>query len=368
MKKSDCEYFGKCKSCVLDLYYGEQICFKKAKIADFFSSLYTGEIKFFASDEFGFRSRCEFGFWHEGNDLFYTMNGDEKVKICINSCKIVDEKILNLMPNLLKFIKFSPNLKHKLFGCEFITTKDEILVVLLYHRNIDEIALDLENLSSNLNVNLIARSRKKRLVFGTDILNESLNINGDKFKYFISESSFIQPNRKINEKMIEFALNCVQNPKDLLEIYCGHGNFTIALGSKFNQILATEISKNSINLALENAKLNSVKNIDFLRMSAEELMSAFSGSREFRRLRDLNLAKFDFSHVLLDPPRAGCDKSVLSFISKIPNIIYISCNPMSLKRDLEILSNTHKIKKFAAFDQFAHTRHIESAVLLSKNE
>ena len=101
-------------------------------------------------------------------------------------------------------------------------------------------------------------------------------------------------------------------------------------------------------------------------MSAEELMSAFGKKREFRRLANLDLSKFDFSHVLIDPPRAGCDKSVLEFISGISSIIYISCNPITLKRDLEILSKTHEIANFAAFDQFAHTNHIESMVLLEK--
>lgn len=366
MKKENCEYFGSCQSCVLGIEYEEQICLKKAEISKLFGHLYTGEIKFFASDEFGFRSRSEFGFWHENDDLFYTMSGENKAKICINSCKIVDEKIANLMPNLIKHLKNDFLLKNKLFGCEFITTKNEICVILLYHKDIDEIASNLAKFSSNLGINLIARSRKKRLVFGSDILNENLSVNDREIQYLIAENSFIQPNRKINEKMLKFALNLVKNSSDLLELYCGHGNFTIALSSKFRQILATEISKSSISLALQNAKLNGVENIDFLRMSAEELMSAFGKKREFRRLANLDLSKFDFSHVLIDPPRAGCDKSVLEFISRISNIIYISCNPITLKRDLEILSKTHKIANFAAFDQFAHTNHIESMVLLEK--
>lgn len=366
MKKSDCKYFGKCKSCVLSGDYSEQISQKNVKFSEFFSEFFQGNFEFFASDEFGFRSRCEFGFWHEGNELFYTMSGENNEKIRISSCKIVDEKITKLMPSLIEYLKNNLDLKHKIFGCEFITTKGEICVILLYHRNIDEIACGLAKLSQDLGINLIARSYKKRLVFGKDILKEILNVGDKSIEYFIAESSFIQPNRKMNEKMLEFALKCVQNPEDLLELYCGYGNFTLFLASKFKQVLATEISKSSIALALQNAKLNNIKNIDFLRMSAEEFMSAINKQREFRRLANLNLDKFDFSHVLIDPPRAGCDRAVLEFISKIPNIIYISCNPITLKRDLSILSSSHEVSKFAFFDQFAHTNHIESAVLLKR--
>ena len=132
--------------------------------------------------------------------------------------------------------------------------------------------------------------------------------------------------------------------------------------------MATEISKISIANALKNCELNGVDNIKFLRMSAEELMSAFGREREFNRLRELDIFSYDFSHVLVDPPRAGLDERVINFIKNYENIIYISCSPQSLKRDLAQLALTHEAVKFAVFDQFANTAHIECGVLLrSKN-
>ena len=95
-------------------------------------------------------------------------------------------------------------------------------------------------------------------------------------------------------------------------------------------------------------------------------MSAFRGDREFNRLKGVELAGYNFSHVLVDPPRAGLSEEVTEFIKNYDNIIYISCNPATLRQNLKKLSITHEIVKFAIFDQFVNTTHIECGVLLRK--
>lgn len=154
--------------------------------------------------------------------------------------------------------------------------------------------------------------------------------------------------------------------RDLLELYCGHGNFTIPLAAKFNRVLASEISKSSIANARINCELNGVCNAQFVRLSADELMSAFARQREFERLKGIDIFGYDFSHVLIDPPRAGLEPSVIDFIKNFRNLIYISCNPQTLFENLRSLCATHEVQKFAIFDQFAHTAHIECGVLLRR--
>ncbi len=154
--------------------------------------------------------------------------------------------------------------------------------------------------------------------------------------------------------------------RDLLELYCGHGNFTIPLAAKFNRVLASEISKSSIANARINCELNGVCNAQFVRLSADELMSAFARRREFERLKGIDIFGYDFSHVLIDPPRAGLEPSVLGFIKNFQNLIYISCNPQTLFENLRSLCDTHEVQRFAIFDQFAHTSHIECGVLLRR--
>ncbi len=154
--------------------------------------------------------------------------------------------------------------------------------------------------------------------------------------------------------------------RDLLELYCGHGNFTIPLAAKFNRVLASEISKSSIANARVNCELNGVCNAQFVRLSADELMSAFARRREFERLKGIDIFSYDFSHVLIDPPRAGLEPSVIDFIKNFQNLIYISCNPQTLFENLRSLCVTHEVRRFAIFDQFAHTAHIECGVLLKR--
>ena len=154
--------------------------------------------------------------------------------------------------------------------------------------------------------------------------------------------------------------------RDLLELYCGHGNFTIPLAAKFNRVLASEISKSSIANARINCELNGVRNAQFVRLSADELMGAFAHRREFERLKGIDIFSYDFSHVLIDPPRAGLEPSVIDFIKNFRNLIYISCNPQTLFENLRSLCATHEVRRFAIFDQFAHTSHIECGVLLRR--
>jgi tRNA (uracil-5-)-methyltransferase len=170
-----------------------------------------------------------------------------------------------------------------------------------------------------------------------------------------------------NIKMIEWVLeNTSESSSDLCELYCGGGNFTIPLSTKFNKVLATEISKTSIKSALRNCSLNEIDNIEFIRMSAEEFTEALEFKRDFRRLKDVDLKSYDFDTIFMDPPRAGLDDITRDLGKDFNKIIYISCNPETLHRDLQELTKTHKIVRFALFDQFSYTNHIESGVVLEK--
>ncbi|WP_103576251.1 tRNA (uridine(54)-C5)-methyltransferase TrmA [Campylobacter concisus] len=366
----DCNYLKECGSCTLFTPYDEQILFKTDLVKQNFSEFYDGEFDVFGSNPKHYRTRAEFGIWHDGSELSYTMHASEKGKrIFIDECPKVCEQISSLMPSLLKSLQESEMLRTKLFGVEFISCKSGTLVTLLYHKKLDsEFEVEIKNLANKLNITILARSRGQKLLSGELNLIDELDVGGQIYKFSLSENAFIQPNKAVNEKMIAWAKECVQGGADLLELYCGHGNFTIPLSFKFKNVLATEISKSSIANALKNCELNRAENIKFLRMDADELMSAFAGVREFNRLKDINLSDFNFSHVLVDPPRAGLSESVINFIRNFKNIIYISCNPETLKENLNELTKSHKVIKFALFDQFANTHHIECGVLLEAKD
>ena len=370
----NCKYFGSCASCTLyDKNYDEQLNYKIAREKDRFSNLTTCDFDIIKSTPKNFRNRAEFRVWWEKDEqnnkdiLTYAMNDFNKEILKIDSCEIVNEDIKNLMPKLLTELEKSMILSFRLFAIEFlVSSTSDMLVTLIYHKKLEDEWINFaREIEQKLNIKIIGRSRKQKIVLSSDFINESLNINSKEFKFAYEENGFTQPNTSVNIKMIEWVLNNTKNSKkDLCELYCGGGNFTIPLSKKFNKVLATEISKTSIKSALRNCALNNIENIDFIRMSSEEFVEALNEVRAFNRLKNIDLKSYDFDTIFMDPPRSGLDDTTRALVKKFPNIIYISCNPETLHRDLEELLKTHKIVRFALFDQFVYSEHIECGVIL----
>ncbi len=370
-----CEYFGKCGSCKLyEMNYEQQLEYKIKREKQRFSNFTNIEFDIIKSEEENFRYRAEFRIWKNFDDgdnptISYAMTSFEKNTLEIDSCQIVSKQIQELMPVLLEKLQNDEEFRFKLYAIEFLnSTTQDMLVTLIYHKKLGENWIQkAKNLEEKLNIKIIGRSRKQKEVLSEDFINEELNIDGENFKFHYKEGGFTQPNTKVNVKMIEWVLKHLEkSDKDLCELYCGGGNFTIPLSKKFNKVLATEISKTSINSALENCKLNDIENIDFIRMSAEEFVEALGEKREFRRLKDVDLKSYNFDTIFVDPPRSGLDDTTRNLVKDYEKIIYISCNPETLHRDLQTLTKTHEIKNFALFDQFSYTEHIESGIVLQK--
>jgi tRNA (uracil-5-)-methyltransferase len=368
----NCKYFGSCGSCGLyGLKYFQQLKYKEDLVSKLLSPYYKDSLEVFDSLSSHYRARAEFRIWHSGERCDYAMGNITKDGVVnISECPKVIYAIESRMWRLLKEINSSQILKRKLFSIEFLaTTTDECLITMLYHRKLDddwiEIAKELEIL---LGCKIMGRSRKQKVVISDEYVVERLSIDSRNIVYKEYEGGFTQPNPNVNVKMIEWAISQAKkiDRGDLLESYCGLGNFTIPLSFYFDNVLATEVSKRSIYAAQNNCIQNSVDNISFARLSSEEMTKAINGIRKFTRLEGIDLNSYNFSTVLVDPPRAGLDNDTIELISNIEYIIYISCNPKTLARDLEILSKTHQVDKVAIFDQFPYTPHIESGVFLKK--
>ena len=321
----------------------------------------------------GFRMRAEFRMWHEGDDLSYVMyrKGEPKTPVTIEQFPIACERIQSLMPLLLTQLKKTTELREKLFQVEFLSTlAGDTLVTLIYHRKLgDSWEAVAAQLATQFDIQIIGRSRKQKLVLDRDYVDENLPIKGRQYLYRQYEQAFTQPNARVNIRMIEWACECAENLNgDLLELYCGNGNFTLPLAKHFNQVIATELSKPSVRAARVNLESNSIDNVQVIRLSAEEVSQALGGERVFRRLADLPqpLENYDLKTVFVDPPRAGLDAHTEKMVSNFDSIIYISCNPETLAGNLQTLSQSHTIEKFALFDQFPYTDHMECGVFLTK--
>lgn len=368
-----CKHFGSCGSCGLyALTYEEELKQKETSVSGLLTPFYSEKLEVFDSPSSHYRARSEFRIWHEGERCDYAMgNATKDGAINIAECPKVIEAIEKRMWKLLEKINVSQEvLKRKLFAVEFLaTTTDECLITMLYHRKLDDVwSEEAKRLEVELHCKVMGRSRKQKVILSDEFVTEKLEIDDKTVQYVQYESGFTQPNPVVNVKMIEWAIRQAKSVGygDFLESYCGLGNFTLPLSHYFNKVLATEISKRSIHAALENCALNGIENITFVRLASEEMTEALNGVREFSRLKEIDLESYDFSTVLVDPPRAGLDEGTIALISNIEYIIYISCNPETLARDMETLIQTHDVKEAAIYDQFPHTSHVESGVFLRK--
>ena len=367
-----CEHFGTCGSCsVFELSYEQELREKKERVLTLLSPFGVKDLEVFSASDAHYRARSEFKIWHDDNGAHYAMSRlTQKGAFNLVECPKVIEPITKRMKPLLEKINSSEVLKHRLFAVEFLaTTTDESLITMIYHRKLEsDWEAEAKELERLLSAKIMGRSRKQKVILSDEFVTESLYIDGKSYLYRHYESGFTQPNPAVNIQMIEWAIKQAKKVEggDFLESYCGLGNFTIPLSRYFDKVLATEISKRSIYAAKENCELNGVENIAFIRLASEEMTQALNKEREFTRLKDVDLDAYNFSTVLVDPPRAGLDIDTIKLISNIENIIYISCNPETLARDLVELSKTHNIEESAIYDQFPHTHHIESGVFLHK--
>ena len=351
--------------------YLQQLQTKKLRLQALLSEFNAPEPQVFASAEQHYRLRAEFRLWREGDQRFYAMfaPGDNRTPIFVENFPIASERINQLMPRLKEAWSNNQALSERLFQVEFLTTlSGEALITLCYHRPLDEAwQVVAEQLAADLQVSIIGRSRGKRTVIGRDYVTEELTVGGRVFTYRQPEGAFTQPNGAVNTHMLNWAYETLgEQENDLLELYCGNGNFTLPLSTRVPKVLATEISKSSVNAALANLADNQIDNIELVRLSAEELTQALNGVREFRRLANIDLDNYKFGTVFVDPPRAGMDSDTCELVRRFDRVLYISCNPETLAQNIRQLSDTHRIVKCALFDQFPWTDHMESGVLLKR--
>lgn len=357
--------------------YSSQLEQKTQNIVDLFAKFDLPTFEIFTSEPLNYRQRAEFRLWHQDDDLYYIMfDSKTKQKFRVDDFPVASILINQAMLELRLAILNKPILRHRLFQVDFLSTlSGELLISLLYHKQLDEqwqqqataLQAQLKSILAINSLGIIGRARKQKIIIEHDFVYEKLTVADTTFTYQQVENSFTQPNATVNEKMLLWAQQVTDNQHgDLIELYCGNGNFSIALAQNFDRVLGTEISKTSVHSAQTNINVNNINNIDIVRMSSEDFSQAMNGERQFRRLEGFDLTAYKYDTVLVDPPRAGLDPDSTELVSLFTNIVYISCNPHTLHSNLTELIKTHKIEKFALFDQFPYTDHIECGVLLTK--
>ena len=353
--------------------YDAQLSEKKANVEQQFAEFKLPPMELFESAKTAYRLRAEFRVWHEGDDLYYVMfkPGDKHQHSRLETCPMVSEPIQQVMFKLLDYLRPNELLRRRLFQVDFLSTlSGQLIISLLYHKPLDETwTEEAKKLKQHFGIHFIGRSRKTKIVLDQDFAIEKMQVAGRELIYKQVENSFTQPNGGVCVQMLEWAQSVTEDAGgDLVELYCGNGNFTMALARNFDRVIATEIAKVSVNAAQYNIEANQVNNVKILRMSSEEFSQALQGVREFRRLKqsEVDLTSYNFSTVLVDPPRSGLDDETVKQVAEYDNIVYVSCNPETLQENLKLLTQTHTLQRFAIFDQFPYTHHLECGVYLTR--
>jgi tRNA (uracil-5-)-methyltransferase len=353
--------------------YTAQLAEKLAEFKRIFAPFGVIEPTVIASQPLHYRLRAEFRMNHKQGRLDYAMfaKDNPKVPVAIETFPVAAEPICSLMQQLRDRLQASNTLRDRLFQVNFLATlRGEVLVTLIYHHPLgSRWEAAARTLATDLNIQIVGRSRGQKVVLEHDWLLEQFEVDGRLLSYQQIEGSFTQPNGEVNRQMLAWARQQATGlGGDLLELYCGNGNFTMALAPLFERVLATEVAGPSVKAAQYNLAANEIDNVKVVRLASENLSAALAGSKTLRELQGIELGDYRFSTIFVDPPRAGLDADTLAVASNFEYILYISCNPQTLQENVAALQASHEIAATAIFDQFPYTHHLESGLLLKRRQ
>lgn len=380
-----CLSFGKCGGCSFQhTSYQNQIEFKTNCVKELLNFL---DIEILQAKQspvsWNYRNKMEFSFFNDNDTLNLGLHckGSFYKYSSVPPCYIAHEDIVKVQ-TIVKSFAQKTNLKayntksHEGFFRHLVVRKGvntgDLLVNIVTNKQEDinktffnSLVTELSSFCSsiywtqNSKYSDAVHAESLTLLYGKENITESLTVANKKFNFSIAPFSFFQTNTKGTEILYNTIIDVLQPKKQdtLLDMYCGTGAIGITVSPYVKSVVGVEQVESSINSAKINAKLNNIDNIEFTAQSAEDWIKQ-------------NNKKFD--SIIIDPPRAGLTPAVIEHLLFLnpKQIVYVSCNPSTLARDLKILikDNKYKVKKVCPVDMFPQTYHIETVVLLSKPE
>ena len=352
-RKPPCPYFYECGGCsIMDINYETQIELKKNLIINAIrksTKIELSDLEIVKSPEFRYRNKIRLQVDKNGGLNYLETYSKKLVKIY--DCLIANEKISENLARIEKITK-DINQKFTVSIKEITIRANENDILLNFQGNFDNntIAYIKEKHStSNYSINLLT-ARDLITISGESYLD--YKIGQKEFK--ISANDFYQVNDYQIENLYTLAREFLGNEQKLLDLYCGSATSSMSIND--DRIIGVEINKNAIKDAKENAIRNKLKDYKFIAKNAKFIDSNF-------------IKKEKIDAVTVDPPRAGLDKEVVKTIANadIEKIVYISCNPQTLARDIKrFMDKGYELKKIKAVDMFPQTMHVETVVLMSR--
>jgi 23S rRNA (uracil1939-C5)-methyltransferase len=393
-----CAFARKCGGCqIQEMSYDRQLVFKDQKIRGNLE-----RIGGFTKDQidtvmqpvvgmehpFGYRNKAQFPFGtdKEGNPITGFYAGRTHDIIANTDCALGVEQNKEILEIILQYMRENKIksydektgkglIRHALIRYGFKTK--EIMVCLVVNgkklpkaERLIEKLIQIEGMTS---ITISPNTRRDNVIMGDsyEILWGQGYITDyiGNVKYQISPLSFYQVNPVQTEKLYGLALEYadLKGDETVWDLYCGIGTISLFLAQKAKQVYGVEIVPQAIDDAKENAKINAIDNAEFFVGKAEEVLPEYYA--EYEREHNGETAHADV--IVVDPPRKGCDETLLETIVKMQpeKVVYVSCDSATLARDLKYLcANGYEIKVCRGVDQFPQSVHVETVVLLSKGE
>lgn len=329
-----CKYYLDCGGCSIGNYeYNKQLEFKKDKVKNIFSKYLNVSINpdIIPSRQYGYRNKItlrvdkKLGLLeNESNDI-----------VNIDKCLLVSDRV-NEIISLLNSYNISE------LDSVIIREFDNGIMVGLYGSINDEVITKLKEYVISIYLNDKELYKKED---GYIILNG--------IKYLISLNSFFQVNTSNITNLYDLVIKYGKFSKEdsVLDLYCGLGSISLYISKYCKSVLGIEINESSINDANKNMKINNIINTKFI-------------CSDVAKIIDEN---YHYDVVVVDPPRSGLDNYTKDVLKKIncKRIVYVSCNPMTLVRDIRDMSDTYEFKDISLVDMFPNTHHIECVCLLT---
>lgn len=339
IKANYCPYYNVCGGCNIGhLTYNEQLELKKNIVKNIFSK-YTSynleTIEILKTKEYNYRNKVTY---HIEKDKLGFYEEESNKLIPIDKCKLLDENIILLTAILNSFIKV-----HKKLSKAIIKSLD------------NKIMLILEGTLDKSIIKEFFKEKVSSLYYNNELLSGAsyLLVEVLSKKFMVRKDSFFQVNKEGVNVIYKEVINLVKELKcnTIYDLYCGTGTISLLVSDYAKKVIGIEVVKDAIKDAKNNAILNNITNTKFYLGDVSKVIS---------KLKD------NPNTIILDPPRSGVSKKIIEYLLslEVKNIIYVSCNPLTLARDINLLDEKYSLESIKLVDEFPNTYHVESICLL----
>ena len=359
--KPKCPHFFDCGGCDCEhVCYDHQLKVKVSNVASTIKKIAKLDVnikKITPSEhQYGYRNKVCF-FVQNGKIGLKKKSSNQLVET--HKCLLANDQINNVLNLIRQTVKIPPSLSHIVLR----NHNNQVLVTFVVNKKTHN--LNLSNFLSQLNPDLFGvyiniNSKQNGQIFGKNFVHvfgkKTIDVTFDEMQFEIGPESFFQINFDVCKKLYGAAAQLCDG-ENVFECYSGTSILGAQIAKKAKHVCGIEVCGEACRLAKQHLALNNIKNVEVVCQKVEDCLPNLITCHSSKK-----------TTVLLDPPKAGCNKKVIDcLLSALPQkIVYISCSPQTLARDIAMLKSSYAITHLSVFDMFPQTKHIESLVCLEK--